>query len=68
MTTNTRHQGAALRPERSAHLGEWVAIKDNQVVAAAATPAELFADIDRRGLRNVAVDHIFGDPDTVQIL
>ena len=43
-------------------------MKDGQVVAAAATPTELFDDIDRRGLHDVAVDHVLADPNTVQII
>lgn len=57
-----------LADELTKYRGQWVALDQGRIVAAAADPAELFRKMDDVGARDATVHHVPEDPQAVFIL
>jgi hypothetical protein len=68
MVIDERATAEDLAAELADHRGQWVAIRDNQVIDAADTPAELIDRLGKRSETGWVLDHVQQDPNTVYIL
>jgi sirohydrochlorin ferrochelatase len=57
-----------LAAELAEHRGQWVAIREGHVVAAAEDPADVLRQVEERGLTGWVLDRVSEDPDTIYIL
>ena len=50
------------------HRGQWVAIRGDEIVAAADTPDEFLRDVDERGVTGWVLDRIPDSADAIFVL
>jgi hypothetical protein len=68
MVTDERVTPEELAEELTRFRGQWVAIKDNRVVEAAATPAEVIDRLTAKGEVGWVLDRVPEDPNAVYVL
>ena len=54
--------------DREKYRGQWIAIKNDEVVAAAATPDEVIRQIEELGIVGWVLDRVPENPDSIFIL
>lgn len=63
------HEHELLAPKDiDRYRGQWVAIKGDEIVAAADTPAEVLRDVDERGVTGWVLDRIPDSADAIFVL
>lgn len=63
------HERELLAPKDiDKYRGQWVAIKGDEIVAAADTPAEVLRDVEERGVTGWVLDRIPDNADAIFVL
>ena len=63
------HERELLAPKDiDKYRGQWVAIKGDEIVAAADTPAEVLRDVEERGVTGWVLDRIPDSADAIFVL
>jgi hypothetical protein len=68
MVVEQRVTPRELAAELAKYRGQWVAIRNGEVVAAAEDPADVLRQVEERGVTGWVLDRVPEDPNTIYIL